>query len=91
MHQAQHPPIELRRGENQLTRELLVPHRHRRTEKYNAGDGQQDSRRNPMGCQDLTLFGRLSTQAPEIDGVVYLSETEAQPGEFVDVTVTDVT
>ncbi len=44
-----------------------------------------------MGCQDLTLFGRLSTQAPEIDGVVYLSETEAQPGEFVDVTVTDVT
>jgi ribosomal protein S12 methylthiotransferase len=39
--------------------------------------------------QDLTLVGRLSTQAPEIDGVVYLSETEAEPGEFVDVTITD--
>ncbi len=41
------------------------------------------------GIEDNVLFGRLSTQAPEIDGVVYLSETEAQPGEFVDVIVTD--
>lgn len=41
------------------------------------------------GMEDLALIGRLSTQAPEIDGVVYLSETEAGPGEFVDVTVTD--
>ncbi len=30
-------------------------------------------------------------QAPEIDGVVYLSEAEAKPGEFVDVTITDAT
>lgn len=41
--------------------------------------------------QDLTLVGRLSTQAPEIDGVVYLSETAAEPGQFVDVTITDAT
>jgi ribosomal protein S12 methylthiotransferase len=41
------------------------------------------------GMQDLTLVGRLSTQAPEIDGVVYLSETEAGPGEFVNVTIID--
>jgi ribosomal protein S12 methylthiotransferase len=41
------------------------------------------------GMEDLVLIGRLQTQAPEIDGVVYLSETEANPGEFVDVTITD--
>ena len=41
------------------------------------------------GMEDMTLVGRLSTQAPEIDGVIYLSETEADPGEFVEVTITD--
>jgi len=41
------------------------------------------------GMEDLALIGRLQTQAPEIDGVVYLSETEAVPGEFVDVTIND--
>jgi ribosomal protein S12 methylthiotransferase len=41
--------------------------------------------------EDLALIGRLQTQAPEIDGVVYLSETEAVPGEFVEVTITDAT
>ena len=41
------------------------------------------------GLEDEALFGRLSTQAPEIDGVVYLSETEALPGEFVEITITD--
>jgi ribosomal protein S12 methylthiotransferase len=40
------------------------------------------------GIEDTALFGRTQSQAPEIDGVVYLSETEAQPGEFVDVTIT---
>ena len=39
--------------------------------------------------EDMALIGRLQTQAPEIDGVVYLSETDAQPGDFVDVTITD--
>jgi ribosomal protein S12 methylthiotransferase len=39
--------------------------------------------------EDMALIGRMQTQAPEIDGVVYLSETEAQPGEFVEVTITD--
>lgn len=39
--------------------------------------------------EDLTLVGRMQTQAPEIDGVVYLSETDAEPGGFVDVTITD--
>jgi hypothetical protein len=41
--------------------------------------------------EDMALIGRLSTQAPEIDGVVYLSETEAEPGKFVDVLITDAT
>ena len=41
------------------------------------------------GMEDHALFGRLETQAPEIDGVVYLSETEAAPGEFVDVVIAD--
>ncbi len=43
------------------------------------------------GMEDMTLIGRLQTQAPEIDGVVYLTETEAGPGEFVEVTITDAT
>ncbi len=43
------------------------------------------------GMQDMALVGRLDTQAPEIDGVVYLSEVDAQPGEFVDVTITGAT
>ena len=41
------------------------------------------------GIEDETLFGRLGSQAPEIDGAVYLSETDARPGEFVEVTITD--
>jgi len=41
------------------------------------------------GLEDDTLFGRLSSQAPEIDGAVYLSETEAVPGDFVEVTIID--
>lgn len=43
------------------------------------------------GMEDMALFGRLETQAPEIDGLVYLSETEAEPGEFVEVTITGAT
>jgi ribosomal protein S12 methylthiotransferase len=39
--------------------------------------------------EDMALIARMQTQAPEIDGVVYLSDTEAAPGEFVDVTITD--
>jgi ribosomal protein S12 methylthiotransferase len=39
--------------------------------------------------EDMALVGRMQTQSPEIDGVVYLSDTEAQPGEFIDVTITD--
>lgn len=41
------------------------------------------------GMEDMALYGRLETQAPDIDGVVYLSETDAEPGEFIDVTITD--
>ncbi len=41
------------------------------------------------GLEDEVLFGRLAGQAPEIDGAVYLSETEAMPGEFVEVLITD--
>jgi ribosomal protein S12 methylthiotransferase len=39
--------------------------------------------------EDLVFIGRTQAQAPEIDGVVYLSETDAAPGKFVDVTITD--
>ncbi|HLC25965.1 MAG TPA: TRAM domain-containing protein, partial [bacterium] len=38
---------------------------------------------------DLLLQGRLATQAPEIDGVVYLNEGTASPGQFVRVEITD--
>jgi ribosomal protein S12 methylthiotransferase len=41
------------------------------------------------GLEDDVLFGRMASQAPEIDGAVYLSETEALPGEFAEVTITD--
>lgn len=44
-----------------------------------------------MRFQGLVIGGRLATQAPGIDGVVYLSETEAEPGAFVDVTITVAT
>ncbi len=43
------------------------------------------------GMEDMALIGRLATQAPEIDGVVYLSETEAEPGDFVEIKITDAT
>ncbi len=39
--------------------------------------------------EDLVLIGRTEGQAPEIDGVVYLSGIDAAPGEFVDVKITD--
>ena len=39
--------------------------------------------------EDMAFIGRLQTQAPEIDGVVYLSETDVEIGNFVDVTITD--
>jgi len=41
------------------------------------------------GMEDMALTARLQTQAPEIDGMVYLSEVEAEPGQFVDITITD--
>ncbi len=43
------------------------------------------------GMEDMVLMGRLQTQAPDIDGMVYLSEIEAAPGDFVDVTITGAT
>ncbi|MBI5137612.1 MAG: 30S ribosomal protein S12 methylthiotransferase RimO [Nitrospirae bacterium] len=41
---------------------------------------------------DLLLEGRMATQAPEIDGVVYINDTgdrELHPGEIVRVTITE--
>lgn len=43
----------------------------------------------PSEEHELVLEGRHEGQAPEIDGVVYLNETEAEPGEFITVRVTD--
>jgi ribosomal protein S12 methylthiotransferase len=38
---------------------------------------------------DLLLRGRLSTQAPEIDGQVIVNDGEAEPGSFVPCEVTE--
>jgi len=38
---------------------------------------------------DMVLHGRTQYQAPEIDGLVYLSEVDAEPGQFVDVVISD--
>ncbi len=37
---------------------------------------------------EYVLKGRFYGQAPEVDGVTYLSEVEALPGEFVQATIT---
>jgi len=36
------------------------------------------------------LVGRMSTQAPDVDGVILLNEGTAAPGEFVRVEITDL-
>jgi ribosomal protein S12 methylthiotransferase len=38
---------------------------------------------------EFTLEGRMATQAPEIDGVVYVSEEGIGPGDFVEVEITE--
>jgi ribosomal protein S12 methylthiotransferase len=38
---------------------------------------------------DLLLEGRTRFQAPEIDGCVYISKGTAEPGDLVDVTITE--
>lgn len=35
------------------------------------------------------LVGRMKTQAPDVDGVVYVNEGEAKPGDIVPVKITD--
>lgn len=40
---------------------------------------------------EFLLEGRHEGQAPEIDGVVYLSESDVEPGEFVQVKITEAT
>ena len=41
------------------------------------------------GRSDNGLFGRSYRDAPEIDGLVYLSGVDADPGEFVQAAITD--
>jgi len=41
------------------------------------------------GLEDDAIFGRMASQAPEIDGAVYLSETDAATGELTEVLITD--
>jgi ribosomal protein S12 methylthiotransferase len=38
---------------------------------------------------DLLLEGRTRYQAPEIDGCVYITKGEAEPGDLVDLTITE--
>jgi ribosomal protein S12 methylthiotransferase len=42
----------------------------------------------PSRETDLLLEGRTEGQAPEIDGVVYINDGEASPGDFVKVEIT---
>ncbi len=58
------------------------------------GDALVGSRRTVMiegPAQDdaFAFEGRMATQAPEIDGVVYVSEHGVEPGEFVEVEITE--
>jgi hypothetical protein len=39
---------------------------------------------------EFVLEARMATQAPEIDGVVYLVEDLGNPGDLVDVEITEV-
>jgi ribosomal protein S12 methylthiotransferase len=41
----------------------------------------------PAQDDQFVLEARMATQAPEIDGVVYLTEDVGVPGDFVDVTI----
>lgn len=43
----------------------------------------------PAQDDQFMLEARMATQAPEIDGVVYLAEDAAEPGEFVEVEMTE--
>lgn len=43
----------------------------------------------PSEETDLLLQGRTSQQAPEIDGIVYINEGEATPGEIVKVRISE--
>ena len=38
---------------------------------------------------DLLLEGRTRYQAPEIDGCVYITKGTAEPGDLVDITITE--
>jgi ribosomal protein S12 methylthiotransferase len=39
--------------------------------------------------EDPTARGRMSRQAPEVDGVVYVRRTKGSPGEFADVKIVE--
>jgi ribosomal protein S12 methylthiotransferase len=41
------------------------------------------------GMSEYGLKGRASSQAPDVDGAVYVKGAEALPGEIIEVTVTD--
>lgn len=43
----------------------------------------------PAQDDQFALEARLATQAPEIDGVVYLTEGGAEPGKFVEAEITE--
>ena len=43
----------------------------------------------PAGEHELVLKGRLATQAPDIDSVVFVHGEELHPGQFVTVRVND--
>jgi len=43
------------------------------------------------GATDAGMFGRSYRDAPEIDGLVYLMSSNAEPGTFVEATITDAT
>ena len=75
-----------RRDRIMQTQRRLVKTRHRQR----IGEKARLLVDGPASDHELVLKGRLSTQAPDIDAVVYLTECDPswyRPGEFVDVEI----
>ena len=43
----------------------------------------------PAQDDQFVLEARMATQAPEIDGVVYLDQDVGEPGDFIEVGITE--
>jgi ribosomal protein S12 methylthiotransferase len=55
------------------------------------GERKQVLVEGPSSEHPWVMVGRLATQAPEVDGLVYLSGAEVRPGDFLWVKITEAT